>query len=61
MRLDAAGLPDLVGGGPVIGVVELVEQVRVGRQRHRRRVSGLARDLDHGCALGDQEADEAVS
>ena len=60
-HLVAAGLPDLVGGGPVIGLVELVEQVGVGRQRHRRRVPGLARDFNHSGALGDQEADEAVS
>jgi hypothetical protein len=45
----------------VIAAVELVEQVRVGRQRHRRRVPGLAGDLDHRRALGDQQADEAVA
>ena len=45
----------------MIVLVELVEQVGVGRQRHRRRVPGLTCDLDHGCDLSDQEADEAVS
>ncbi len=42
-------------------VIVLVEQVRVGRQRHRRLVAGLARDVDHGRALRDQQADEAVA
>jgi hypothetical protein len=39
----------------------LVEEVRVGAERHRRGVSGLAGDFDGGGALGDQQADGGVA
>ena len=58
--LAFAGLPDLIGGGPMIAVGQFVEEMRVGRECHRGRVPCLARDLDHRRALGDQQADEAV-
>jgi hypothetical protein len=56
-----AGRADLIFGRAVVGAVVLVEQVRVCAERHRRGVPRLARDLDDGGALGDQEADVAVA
>ncbi|HEY8867166.1 MAG TPA: hypothetical protein VIM22_09545 [Solirubrobacteraceae bacterium] len=50
----------LVGGYAVVGG-ELVEHVGVGGERHRGRVAGLARDLDHADALLDQQRNEAVA
>jgi hypothetical protein len=51
---------DLLFRGAVIASVELVEEVRVGAERHGRGVSGLPRDLDDGGALGDEQADVGV-
>jgi hypothetical protein len=39
----------------------LIEQVGVGAEGHRGRVTGLAGDLDDGRALGDEEAHEAMA
>lgn len=35
--------------------------MRVDIERHRRRVPGLASDLDHAAAFMDQQRDEAVA
>jgi hypothetical protein len=35
--------------------------VGVGVERHRRRVAGLAGDLDHGQAFGDQQRAERMA
>ena len=56
-----AGRADLIVGRAVVGAVVLVEEVRVCAERHGRGVSSLARDLDDGGPLGDQEADVAVA
>ncbi|MEO8969036.1 MAG: hypothetical protein ABI427_15995 [Solirubrobacteraceae bacterium] len=59
--MGGAGVFDLVLGGAAIGAIVLVKQVRVGAERHRRGVPGLAGNLDDGRALGDQETDVAVA
>lgn len=48
-------------GGASLCAIELVEQVGVGAERHRRRVTRLARDLDDRGSLRDQQANEAVA
>lgn len=54
-------LGDLILGRHALGDVELVEDVRVDVERHRRRVPSLASDLDHAAPFMDQQRDEAVA
>ena len=56
-----ARLPDLILSRHALGDVELVEDVRVDVERHRRRVPGLTGDLDHAAPFVDQQGDEAVT
>ena len=47
--------------GDGCGAFELVEDVPVGVERHRRRVSGLAGDVDDGSPFCDKERHERVA
>lgn len=53
-------LGDLILDRHALRDVELVEDVRVNVERHRRRVPSLASDLDHAVAFMDQQRDEAA-
>lgn len=54
----ASCLDDPILGRHPLGGIELVEDVRVDVQRHRRRVPGLARDLYHATPFVDQQRDD---
>ncbi|HEY5431261.1 MAG TPA: site-specific integrase [Solirubrobacteraceae bacterium] len=61
---DTVGGPcrsDQVLGRAILIPVVVVEQVGEGAEREGRTVPGLLGDLDDGRALGDQQADVAVS
>jgi hypothetical protein len=45
--LPPRGADQLLGGDPLIGV-ELIEEVGIGAERHRRRMARLPRDVDDG-------------
>lgn len=53
-------LCDLILGRHTLGDVELIEDMRLDVERHRRRVPSLPRNLDHAAPLVDQQRDEAV-
>ncbi|HEY5142082.1 MAG TPA: hypothetical protein VII98_01155 [Solirubrobacteraceae bacterium] len=50
-----ASTHDLLLCGQAFAGIELVENVRVGGERHRRRVAGLARDVDDAAPLVDEQ------
>jgi len=52
--LGASAL-DLLLRGQAFAGVALVEDVRVGGERHRRCVAGLARNVDDAAPLVDQQ------
>jgi hypothetical protein len=56
-----AGLADELLGRPPLGRIELVDDVTVGVERHRGRVAGLRRDVDHGPHFGEEQRYERVA
>jgi hypothetical protein len=54
-------LLDLLFGGEALAGLELVEDVGVGRERHRWGVSGLAGDVDDAAPFVNEQRDEAVA
>jgi len=57
----ASRLGNVILGRHALRDVELIEDVRVDVKRHRRRVPGLARDIDHAASFMNQQRDKAVA
>jgi hypothetical protein len=52
---------DELVGGDAVGFGELVEDVAIRVKRHGRGVTGLARNVEDGGAVVDEQAHEAVA